>query len=191
MNAPPPAASSAAPPAAPPAEPPVAPPAAPPAKARPDDACCATLRDGRPCRYRAKDGGVCGVHARCAGRAPAQCSICLDDIRRSVRTLPCGHAFHARCITRWFRRGTLSCPLCRQDCMSELGAAHPLVSDRLRLFFVLAPRPAEVSFIAYVAGLLGSRLLQLDDRDHELLTELTYHSLSEQHMLEMLRRLEM
>ena len=64
-------------------------------------------------------------------------------------------------------------------------------APRLRLFFVLAPRPAEVSFIAYVAGLLGSRLLQLDDRDHELLTELTYHSLSEQHMLEMLRRLEM
>ncbi|KAF0918860.1 hypothetical protein E2562_026695 [Oryza meyeriana var. granulata] len=58
---------------------------------------------------------------RCAWeetRTVEPCGICLDGLRtsRNSRTppvkLPCGHAFHAPCITRWLFKGT-TCPMCR------------------------------------------------------------------------------
>jgi hypothetical protein len=46
---------------------------------------------------------------------PIPCGICFEDLtttRASSVNLPCSHAFHSRCITRWFFKGT-ACPLCR------------------------------------------------------------------------------
>ncbi|CAE8629498.1 unnamed protein product [Polarella glacialis] len=51
------------------------------------------------------------------------CTICLDDIapEQPARKLSCGHAFHANCISSWWRcslqinRDKVSCPSCRRD----------------------------------------------------------------------------
>ena len=45
------------------------------------------------------------------------CIICLEDFTtgENVRCLDCdqNHIFHSHCLSKWFRRGDKSCPLCR------------------------------------------------------------------------------
>ncbi|CAE8690243.1 unnamed protein product [Polarella glacialis] len=51
------------------------------------------------------------------------CTICLDDVApmQPARKLSCGHAFHAGCISSWWKcrlqssHGKVSCPSCRAD----------------------------------------------------------------------------
>jgi hypothetical protein len=42
------------------------------------------------------------------------CAVCLDDFEAGdeLRTMPCSHSFHERCIFRWLRISHL-CPCCR------------------------------------------------------------------------------
>ena len=50
------------------------------------------------------------------------CSICLEQIHDSCAKLDCGHAFHANCISNWFRSQHVTCPECRgvpNKCMSK------------------------------------------------------------------------
>ena len=44
------------------------------------------------------------------------CSICLNDFvaNKKIRTLPCFHRFHVRCIDQWLVRKS-ECPVCRVD----------------------------------------------------------------------------
>ncbi|KAF8656731.1 hypothetical protein HU200_060523 [Digitaria exilis] len=44
----------------------------------------------------------------------AECVVCLEDYQAGdkLRTLPCSHGFHERCILPWLRVSRL-CPLCR------------------------------------------------------------------------------
>lgn len=44
------------------------------------------------------------------------CSICLDTIQSSDKTLPiqCGHVFHSHCLRTWMGRA-MACPLCRSN----------------------------------------------------------------------------
>lgn len=46
-----------------------------------------------------------------------KCSICLhefDERNEEISALPCGHAFHQECITRWLLESCKFCPLCGQ-----------------------------------------------------------------------------
>ncbi|KXS13742.1 hypothetical protein M427DRAFT_58338 [Gonapodya prolifera JEL478] len=50
--------------------------------------------------------------------SPSLCSICLDPVRAPgsiVRTLPCGHSFHAACVDEWLLKWQGVCPVCRMD----------------------------------------------------------------------------
>jgi hypothetical protein len=44
------------------------------------------------------------------------CTVCLEDFRPRmyVRTLPCGHRFCSKCITKWVSRHNATCPTCRE-----------------------------------------------------------------------------
>jgi len=46
-----------------------------------------------------------------------RCSVCLEQYkcREQYITLKCGHAFHKKCIHRWFLRYNRTCPVCRSD----------------------------------------------------------------------------
>ena len=49
------------------------------------------------------------------------CTICLDDysVGHKLRCLPCGHAFHAKCIAKWLIERSATCPLCKIDLYKE------------------------------------------------------------------------
>ena len=71
---------------------------------------------GLPTRtYRARtDGG--------SADEPPHCAVCLCDAEEGeeIKTLPCAHRFHAKCVDRWLR-GHRSCPMCKSD-VGAMGA---------------------------------------------------------------------
>lgn len=48
-------------------------------------------------------------------RTLCNCQICLESYQagEKLRTLPCLHSFHSRCIQRWLHTNN-TCPVCRQ-----------------------------------------------------------------------------
>ena len=52
-----------------------------------------------------------------AGPTSAEsCSVCLEEYAEGdrVRTLPCGHQFHSRCVDRWLQNNR-ACPICKKE----------------------------------------------------------------------------
>lgn len=94
--------------------------------------CEAMLRDGSPCRFAARQGGLCGVHGRAAG-CEEECAVCLEPLARERRELACGHTFHRACLRAWFRRGSLTCPMCRTPCPEQAPLASRTLLGRVLL----------------------------------------------------------
>ena len=43
-----------------------------------------------------------------------ECTICLEQMSgASIRTFPCNHKFHSKCIDQWIYRGQGTCPNCK------------------------------------------------------------------------------
>ena len=42
-----------------------------------------------------------------------ECSICLEKIESTKKSLKCKHHFHEKCIDKWIKNNS-SCPLCRE-----------------------------------------------------------------------------
>ncbi|CAE8650951.1 unnamed protein product [Polarella glacialis] len=66
------------------------------------------------------------------------CAICLDVIAPEdpARKLSCGHAFHASCVSSWWKcslpkkRAQVSCPSCRVDVEANISAAAELMLEQ-------------------------------------------------------------
>ena len=45
------------------------------------------------------------------------CSICMEEfkINEGIRNLPCNHMFHKKCVDKWFKTSTFTCPICRKS----------------------------------------------------------------------------
>jgi len=58
------------------------------------------------------------------GGKQRECVVCLeeyvDGVSR-VMSLPCGHEFHAECITPWLTTRRRTCPICKGDVVRGLG----------------------------------------------------------------------
>ncbi|XP_046982573.1 uncharacterized protein LOC124552348 [Schistocerca americana] len=69
------------------------------------------------CGRRHRAGECAGAEPAAGQRPESPCAICLEAAgaagggRRAV--LRCGHAFHHKCVARWFRVQP-TCPLCRR-----------------------------------------------------------------------------
>lgn len=165
------------------------------------DVCCATLRSGRACTHKSKarhpeHGPLCGTHLRTAARGVVECSICMCDVKaRQCKRLECGHSFHARCIKKWFGRGSLTCPMCRAVCFAELRSSHPLVSERVRHLIHLVPPPPGICFAAYMLAMLHAPEVQdalgITVEEQQLLVELAYQSFTQVHFFEYMRQIQM
>jgi hypothetical protein len=58
--------------------------------------------------------------------SPLPCPICLGDLTPgSVTATTCAHAFHTRCLTRWFALRHVNCPVCRHGPLLEAAEHQP------------------------------------------------------------------
>ncbi len=49
--------------------------------------------------------------------SPCDCCVCMEPIKRRFM-LPCGHAFHRKCIRKWLQENN-TCPVCRANVIEE------------------------------------------------------------------------
>ncbi|RMZ80110.1 hypothetical protein DV737_g3128, partial [Chaetothyriales sp. CBS 132003] len=66
-----------------------------------------------------------------------ECVVCLEeyvDGESRVMSLPCGHEFHADCITPWLVNRRRTCPICKRDVVRSMNrSAGPSHSTEHRL----------------------------------------------------------
>lgn len=118
----------------------------------PGGKCCAVLASGSPCRYAARDGSLCGVHARQLAAA-VECPVCLGPVKKRARaSMACGHCFHARCVRAWFQRQPLTCPMCRAVCLDAASMAllGPRMAPKLLALTRTLPPPERAFFPSYM-----------------------------------------
>ncbi|KAJ5198803.1 uncharacterized protein N7498_007920 [Penicillium cinerascens] len=56
-----------------------------------------------------------------------ECVVCLEeyiDGQSRVMSLPCGHEFHAECITPWLTTRRRTCPICKGDVVRSMAHYH-------------------------------------------------------------------
>jgi hypothetical protein len=56
-----------------------------------------------------------------------ECVVCLEeyvDGQSRVMSLPCGHEFHAECITPWLTTRRRTCPICKGDVVRSMAHAQ-------------------------------------------------------------------
>ena len=57
-----------------------------------------------------------------------ECVVCLEeyvDGESKVMSLPCGHEFHADCITPWLVNRRRTCPICKGDVVRSMARTQP------------------------------------------------------------------
>ncbi|AEO65018.1 uncharacterized protein THITE_2111514 [Thermothielavioides terrestris NRRL 8126] len=73
-------------------------------------------------REKKKPSGTSSQWRKYMGRQ-VECVVCLeeyvDGVSRVMR-LPCGHEFHAECITPWLTTRRRTCPICKSDVVRSL-----------------------------------------------------------------------
>lgn len=93
------------------------------------------------CKLNVLMDGFCVKHLK------QLCSICMDEVSSlntsTTKRLACGHAFHTRCIMRWFVSSD-DCPTCRHKQKNDpLILFKKGVEDQLRLKYRDALRTLE------------------------------------------------
>ncbi|KAF1830962.1 RING-9 protein [Decorospora gaudefroyi] len=90
-----------------------------------------------------RESGLAAWRRRYGGRQ-RECVVCLEeyvDGVSQVMSLPCGHEFHAECITPWLVTRRRTCPICKGDVVRSLSQswhdrlqpASPTSSPRLSI----------------------------------------------------------
>ncbi|KAF1936534.1 hypothetical protein EJ02DRAFT_358880 [Clathrospora elynae] len=73
-----------------------------------------------------RESGLAAWRRRYGGRQ-RECVVCLEDYVdgvSQVMSLPCGHEFHADCITPWLVTRRRTCPICKGDVVRSLSQSH-------------------------------------------------------------------
>ncbi|KAH8710206.1 hypothetical protein GQ44DRAFT_813781 [Phaeosphaeriaceae sp. PMI808] len=85
---------------------------------------------GRTREEEKREAGLAEWRRRYGGRQK-ECVVCLEDYVdgiSQVMSLPCGHEFHADCITPWLVTRRRTCPICKGDVVRSLAQSY---HDRL------------------------------------------------------------
>ncbi len=69
-----------------------------------------------------------------------QCSICLTDLKKNIKTLKCKHPFHENCINDWIANNN-TCPLCRDTIslskITVLPIDNPNINNNINLTTII------------------------------------------------------
>lgn len=63
----------------------------------------------------------------------SECSVCLEEYEDGVSrvmSLPCGHDFHADCVTPWLTTKRRTCPICKGDVVRSLSELEGVLPQR-------------------------------------------------------------
>lgn len=83
-------------------------------------------RTARDREEEKREAGLAEWRRRYGGRQK-ECVVCLEeyvDGVSQVMSLPCGHEFHADCITPWLVTRRRTCPICKGDVVRSLSQTH-------------------------------------------------------------------
>ncbi|KAL8995537.1 MAG: hypothetical protein Q9169_004738 [Polycauliona sp. 2 TL-2023] len=75
-------------------------------------------------QQEATDLPACNAKRRQYHGKQVECVVCLEeyvDGQSQVMSLPCGHEFHAECITPWLTTRRRTCPICKGDVVRSMG----------------------------------------------------------------------
>ncbi|KAF1964811.1 hypothetical protein BU23DRAFT_520569 [Bimuria novae-zelandiae CBS 107.79] len=91
-------------------------------------------QDHRTPEEEKRESGLAAWRRKYGGRQ-RECVVCLeeyvDGVSR-VMSLPCGHEFHADCITPWLVTRRRTCPICKGDVVRSLSQSyHDRTGSRL------------------------------------------------------------
>ncbi|CAI6335898.1 unnamed protein product [Periconia digitata] len=73
-----------------------------------------------------RESGLAAWRRRYGGRQK-ECVVCLEEYEdgvSQVMSLPCGHEFHADCITPWLVTRRRTCPICKGDVVRSLSQSY-------------------------------------------------------------------
>lgn len=69
--------------------------------------------NGSKCRRKCKDT-MCWQHT-IENTEILECAICRQVVGKHKKfSLECKHYYHKRCLSRWIKKGTDTCPMCRK-----------------------------------------------------------------------------
>ncbi|KAF2655051.1 hypothetical protein K491DRAFT_599538 [Lophiostoma macrostomum CBS 122681] len=81
---------------------------------------------GRTPEEEKREAGLAAWRRRYGGRQ-RECVVCLEEYEDGVSrvmSLPCGHEFHADCITPWLVTRRRTCPICKGDVVRSLSQSY-------------------------------------------------------------------
>ncbi|KAI9718005.1 MAG: hypothetical protein M1828_006995 [Chrysothrix sp. TS-e1954] len=79
-----------------------------------------------------KSEGALSAWKRQYGGKQIECVVCLEeyvDGVSKVMSLPCGHEFHADCITPWLTTRRRTCPICKGDVVRSMDQRNHQISQ--------------------------------------------------------------
>ncbi|KAF2838989.1 hypothetical protein M501DRAFT_1016088 [Patellaria atrata CBS 101060] len=89
---------------------------------RPTSPLSSSSRESSASGQEKREAGLAEWRRRYGGRQK-ECVVCLEeyvDGVSKVMSLPCGHEFHAECITPWLITRRRTCPICKGDVVRSL-----------------------------------------------------------------------
>lgn len=73
--------------------------------------------NGSKCRRKCKDS-LCWQH-NFENTETLDCAICREVVGKHKKfNLECKHYYHKKCLSRWIKKGTDTCPMCRKELTS-------------------------------------------------------------------------
>lgn len=96
------------------------------------------------CKRLCKNNSLCWQHEQQTSEHDT-CPICYDVVGKHKKfTLDCGHKYHKKCISRWFKKGQISCPMCRKTvssyilCVCGVKYSSPIDIDMDTVIYLLS-----------------------------------------------------
>lgn len=100
--------------------------------------CQGICKNKAPCRFKGcethDDSVYCKVHGRIRKKMDGipTCSICLENVKKNTKKLPCDHVFCTKCIGQWTKLGNNTCPMCRHDIVPVVEQS---IEEKVREYF--------------------------------------------------------